>query len=248
MNIPSPFDLWILGRLLTGQPVDGELVRCGEPWKAMGERLADLPLTNRPDALDLMLISVPDRDELMLAMANIDPTKPAPEAAAVTSLALVMRRASEIQPLPVEWLWEPRLPLGMLSLFAGDPKLGKSFVTTALAASVSRGAPLPPDNRPTEPGSVIIMSAEDDPARTIVPRLKSAGADLRQIHTLEAVIFEDGTEALPRLRGDIDRIEQAASRIGDCRLIVVDPVSAYLGGIDDHKNAELRECFLPSSD
>jgi RecA-family ATPase len=66
-----------------------------------------------------------------------------------------------------------RVPLGMITMFAGDPKLGKSFVTLAMAAAVSRGLPLPMSNVPNEPGSTILMSAEDDPTRTIVPLIAS---------------------------------------------------------------------------
>jgi hypothetical protein len=156
-----------------------------------------------------------------------------------------MRTAADIEPLALEWLWKPRLPLGTLTLFAGDPKLGKSLVTTAIAAAVSRGARLPLDDGSFGPADIILMSAEDDPARTIVPRLKAAGADLSRVHILEAVIHEDGSQALPRLRGDIKRIEEAVASLNDCILVVIDPVSAYLGGVDDHRNAELRGVLSP---
>ena len=89
------------------------------------------------------------------------------------------------------------------------------------------------------------MSAEDDPARTIVPRLTAAGADLAKVHILESVILANGSETLPSLRADIDAITAAAARLGDCRLIVIDPVSAYLKGIDDNRNAVLRGVDAP---
>ena len=130
-------------------------------------------------------------------------------------------------------------------MFAGDPKLGKSYVTLAMAAAVSRGLPLPMSDRPNQPGSIILMSAEDDPARTIVPRLTAAGADLTKVHILESVFLANGSETLPSLRADIDAITAAASRLGDCRLIVIDPVSAYLKGVDDHRNAALRGVLTP---
>jgi len=133
----------------------------------------------------------------------------------------------------------------MITMFAGDPKLGKSFVTLDMAAAVSRGRPLPMDDRPKTPASVILMSAEDDPARTIVPRLGAAGGDLARIHILESVFLANGAEAIPSLRADIDAITAAASGLGDCRLIVVDPVSAYLKGIDDNRNAVLRGALSP---
>ena len=122
-------------------------------------------------------------------------------------------------------------------MFAGDPKLGKSYVTLAMAAALSRGLPLPMGDRPNRPGSTILMSAEDDPARTIVPRLMAAGADLAKVHILESVVLANGSETLPSLRADIDAITAAAARLGDCRLIVIDPVSAYLKGVDDNRNA-----------
>src|SRR5262249_6783705 len=144
-----------------------------------------------------------------------------------------------------------------LTTFSGDPKLGKSFVTLSIAAAVSRGAPLPDDDPPDRPGSVILLSAEDDPARTIVPRLCAAGADLTRIHILESII-QPGlaagdrpgvlptVERLPSLLDhDLAVIEARAARLSDCRLIVVDPVSAYLGGKDDHRNAELRGVLSP---
>ena len=96
-----------------------------------------------------------------------------------------------------------------------------------------------------EPGSVIILSAEDDPARTIKLRLQAAGADMNKVGYLDSTILIDGSEALPSLKSDIDVIEDVAVGLDDCRLIVIDPVSAYLDGVDDHNNAELRAVLTP---
>ena len=87
----------------------------------------------------------------------------------------------------------------------------------------------------------------DDPARTIAPRLIASGADLTKVHILESVVLANGTEALPSLRADIDAITAAAVRLGDCRLIVIDPVSAYLRGVDDNRNAACAECSRRST-
>jgi hypothetical protein len=122
----------------------------------------------------------------------------------------------------------------MLTLISGDPNLGNSHLAFALAAAVSRGAALPGDGPPEGPGVVVIMSAEDDPARTIIPRLKAGGADLCRIHLLESIVISEGIEALPNLRADILSIDEAIRRVPDCRLIVVDPLSAYLQGVADH--------------
>jgi putative DNA primase/helicase len=158
---------------------------------------------------------------------------------------LRLTRAVDLTPRSVEWLWSGRVPLGMITMFAGDPKLGKSYVTLAMAAALSRGLPLPLSDQPGRPGSTILMSAEDDPARTILPRLVAGGADLVKIHILESVILASGAETLPSLRADVDAITAAAAGLGDCRLIVIDPVSAYLKGVDDNRNAALRGVLSP---
>jgi hypothetical protein len=237
---------WVFRRLLYGESANGEIETMPEPFKGMAKHLEAQPSSSRIPAWMAMMTARTDSTQLIDALGAVDPSGPQPARNEVIPLrSIKMCAASEIEPLPVEWLWEPRLPLGMLSLFAGDPKLGKSFVTTALAAAVSRGAPLPLDGRYPQPASVIIMSAEDDPARTIVPRLMAAGADRTKVHILEAVILENGSEALPRLRSDIEKIGEAVASLGDCRLVILDPVSAYLAGVDDHKNAELRGVLSP---
>jgi hypothetical protein len=164
-------------------------------------------------------------------------------------------RGDQIVQKDVVWLWQDRVPLGMLTLFAGPPKIGKSLMTMGQAAAVSRGAPLPGGSIPRGPANVVIMSAEDDPSRTIVKRLKAAGADLARIHILESIIIpgDDSKpdsalptiERLPCLASDVGRIEEAVAAIGDIALIIIDPISAYLSGIDDHRNVELRGVLSP---
>lgn len=250
MTIPES-DAWLLARLLSDQPVDGEVGRMSDGLRPIAEHLAALPIDRREAAWSGWLAGRSDQNALILAVSDAEPTGPRPapeadvEAAGARPGGVVIRRASDIEPLAVEWLWKDRVPLGMLSLFAGDPKCGKSFTTVDLAASVSRGAAPPFGDPPDGPAGVVVLNAEDDPARTIVPRLKAAGADLSRVHIIEAVRLADGTEALPSLRSDVERIGEAAARMGDCRLIVIDPVSAYLGGTDDHRNGELRGVLSP---
>lgn len=158
----------------------------------------------------------------------------------------VLVRLADVEPEPVRWLWPGRIPIGMLTLIAGDPGVGKSFLTCALAAAVSTGGGWPdePDDR-RRPASVVIMNAEDTLANTIRPRLDAAGADVRRIHSLTTVRRRDGTLAGFRLGADLPRLEEALDTLEDVQLLVVDPVSAYLGGQDEHKNAEVREILTP---
>lgn len=162
----------------------------------------------------------------------------------------VMVRLSEVASEPVSWLWPGRIALGKLTLVAGDPGLGKSFVTLDVAARVSTGAPWPdrPGER-REPGGVVLLSAEDGIADTIRPRLDAAGADVERIVALEAVriVDADGRESARAfdLTCDLPALEAAIREVGDCRLVVIDPVTAYLGGVDSHKNAEIRGLLAP---
>jgi hypothetical protein len=259
---PPPLICWGLARFLSGKTINGELDSVEGRWRRFLDHLAGLPVADRLGAFNAFLKSVPpeDEEEIITAIVNEKPERPPPppeadDAPGADAGLVRLTCAADITPSEVEWLWSGRIPRGMVTLFAGDPKLGKSFVTLAMAAAESRGAQLPGGIIPDGPGSVIILSAEDDPSRTIVPRLKAAGSDLKRIHLLESVMIPRDssdpkrtlppTERFPSLCEDIGVIEAAADRLGDCRLIIFDPVTAYLDGVDDHRNAELRGVLTP---
>jgi archaellum biogenesis ATPase FlaH len=157
-------------------------------------------------------------------------------------------RFAEIQPKPLRWVWRDRIPAGKLSLIVGDPDKGKSLITLDMAARITTGRPFP-DGAPSERGSVIILSAEDDSEDTIRPRLDAAGADVSRVHWLEAVrvVQRDGKqgERTFSLESDIEALADAVKQEPDVRLIVIDPISAYLGGADSHKNSEVRGLLAP---
>jgi putative DNA primase/helicase len=118
----------------------------------------------------------------------------------------VIRVASDIKAQPITWLWPNRIAIGKQTLVAGDPGLGKSQLTAYLAATVSNGGQWPCAEGRTLRGSVVIFSAEDDAADTIVPRLIAAGADLRRVQIVEAVTTDDG-------KGNKSRRMLASTRI-----------------------------------
>lgn len=160
----------------------------------------------------------------------------------------VVRCLADVQSEPVHWLWPGRIPLGKLTLLIGDPGLGKSLLTVDIAARLSRGEAFA-DSVTCDGGGTIFLSAEDDAADTIRPRLDAAGADVSRIHVLEAVRVSrsDGstTEKQFSLETDIAHLEAKLSELPDVRLVVVDPLSAYLGGKDSHANAEIRGLLSP---
>ena len=89
----------------------------------------------------------------------------------------------------IDWLWPDRLARGKLNFIAGPPDQGKSQITCDLSARVSNGTEWPNhEGKIDEPGSVIILAAEDDAADTILPRLVAAGADLTKIFILQMMV------------------------------------------------------------
>lgn len=166
--------------------------------------------------------------------------------------SLVIRRASDVKPEPINWLWPGKIAIGKLTLIAGDPGLGKSMLTVNLAAHVSTGLDWPARGGSCPLGDVLFVSAEDDPADTIRPRLDAAKADPARIHIVAGVesLNSNGEpeRRLLSLRKDLVAVAAAVRGLDACRLIVVDPVSAYLDGADSHNNSEVRGLLAPLSE
>jgi len=166
-------------------------------------------------------------------------------------LEMEVRCMDDIEMQPVRWLWYRRVALGKLTVIAGNPGLGKSQITAFLAATTGNGKFWPDDTSPPETGSTLILSAEDDAADTIKPRLMAAGADMRKCFVLDAVRTknQNGDLALRtfNLREDVERLEQEIIRRRDVRLVIIDPISAYLGETDSHNNADMRGVLAPLS-
>jgi putative DNA primase/helicase len=165
----------------------------------------------------------------------IEDAKPTTAGASIITLA-------NVQPQPIQWLWRPHFALGKLSVLAGHPGLGKSLVTMDLAAHVSTGRKWI-DGSPCPKGSVVLVSGEDDPGDTLRPRLDAAGADVQRVHYLRAVYDLEGERGFTL--ADVPSLAGLLARLNDCRLIIIDPVSAYLAGIDSHKNADVRALLAP---
>lgn len=133
----------------------------------------------------------------------------------------------------VEWLWYPYIPYGKITIVEGDPGEGKTTLVLKLAAAMSRGLPLPcDDDREREPIHIIYQTAEDGIDDTIKPRLEKAGADCSMIRVID--------ETEKELSMADDRLEQAIVETG-ARLVILDPIQAYIGAkIDMHRANEIR--------
>lgn len=160
---------------------------------------------------------------------------------------LIVECASSIPIEPVEWLWPGRIAVGKLTLIAGEAGLGKSQVAIAMAAAHTTAAQWPCGEGIAPFGSVIFLSAEDGAADTVVPRLMAAGAKLQHVHLVRAVRANNGTERRTfSLQSDLDLLATKIAELGHVRMVVIDPISSYLGPkIDSHVNAAVRSVLEP---
>ena len=159
---------------------------------------------------------------------------------------LIVRRASEITPEPIEWLWPNRVAIGKQTMIVGEPGLGKSQLTAFMAAVITMGGRWPCNEGQARLGSVIILSAEDDAADTIRPRLDAAGADATRVLIVSAVRSDDGKGRRTfNLQADLDLLEQEIIKTRDVRLVIIDPISSYMGKTDSHKNSDVRGVLEP---
>ena len=148
------------------------------------------------------------------------------------NIPLKLISMSEINAEEVQWLWYPYIPLGKLTILQGDPGEGKTSFILAVLAALTRGEPLPECEQAAEPMNVIYQTAEDGLADTIKPRLESAGADCTRV-----LVIDEGKRELTLCDA---RLEEAIRRTG-AKLIVLDPLQAYLGSnVDIHRANEVR--------
>ena len=158
----------------------------------------------------------------------------------------MLRKLADVHAQPLQWLWPRRFPLGKFTMLSGDPGLGKSFVTLDIAARLSTGNSFPDQKGKFEVGSSIFLNAEDDAEDTIRPRLDAMGADVNRVYVLDAVRV-GGQEKHFNLATDLAALEEAIQKTPNVRLVVIDPISAYLGKTDSHKNSEVRGILSPLS-
>ena len=144
-------------------------------------------------------------------------------------------RMSDVELTPVEWLWKPYLPFGKLSVLQGNPGEGKTYFAMHLAAACTNGKLLP-NMESMEPFNVIYQTAEDGLGDTVKPRLIEAGADLDRV-----LVIDDSDVQLTL---SDERIEKAIIE-NNARLVIIDPIQAYLGAdVDMNRANEVRPIFM----
>lgn len=148
-----------------------------------------------------------------------------------TELKLI--KMSDVQSQEIHWLWYPFIPYGKLTIIQGDPGDGKTTLVLNIAAQLSKGAGLDGDMKVAEPMNVIYQTAEDGLADTVKPRLELAGADCRRI-----AVIDESEKMLSMID---ERLEEALLKT-NAKLLILDPIQAYLGGgMDMNRANEARD-------
>ena len=146
---------------------------------------------------------------------------------------LKMIRMSEVESQEVKWLWYPFIPYGKLTIIQGDPGDGKTTLVLNIAAKLSKGESLDSDMNVQEPVNVIYQTAEDGLADTVKPRLEIAGADCEKI-----LVIDESDKSLSMAD---ERLEEALAKTG-AKVLILDPIQAYLGGgMDMNRANEARD-------
>jgi predicted ATP-dependent serine protease len=150
-----------------------------------------------------------------------------------TKIELKMIKMSEVQSQEIEWLWYPFIPYGKLTIIQGDPGDGKTTLVLNIAAKLSKGEGLEPEMNPSNSINVIYQTAEDGLSDTVKPRLELAGADCEKI-----LVIDESIKSLSMID---ERLEEALARTG-AKLLILDPIQAYLGGgMDMNRANEARD-------
>ncbi len=141
---------------------------------------------------------------------------------------------SRLKSKKVDWLWYPYIPYGKITIIQGDPGEGKSTFAINLISMLTNGEPFPFTSKSIEKGAVVYQNSEDGKEDTIVPRMKACNTNLNM------VAYIDETNSSLDM-GD-ERLEKAIEEIG-ARLVILDPIQAYLGDSDMNRAADIRPLF-----
>jgi hypothetical protein len=161
-------------------------------------------------------------------------------------------RIDTVKMKAIRWLWRGRFAFGKLGLITGLPDEGKGQLLWYIIGKVTTGGLWPCGEGAAPTGNVIVLEAEDDLHDTVKPRLMAAGADLSRVHFLNMVKTNGkGDKRMFSLVTDLPKLKKKVEEIGDVALIVVDPMSAYLGRtkqVDTFRSTDVRNVLAPFID
>ena len=161
--------------------------------------------------------------------------------------SIVAIRANTLKPESIAWAWKNRFAFGKMAMLAGDPGLGKSTVLTEIAALHSKGGDFPCNEGKAIPCEVAILTAEDGLRDTLIPRLIAAEADMNKIHFITGTKADaGGDEAMFNVASDIAVLHNYLADNQDIKILIIDPLTAYLGaGAKAKENTDVRRVLTP---
>lgn len=197
---------------------------------------------SQPQYITPQVFSVVTCDESEVNKLGSDPE------AILTGKSVTLEDGDVQEKEHLSYLWQDYLPLKKLIHLCGGSGEGKSPLSVDLAARISAGLPWP-DNTPNTmgPRTVILMSSEDDYADTIRPRLELAGANLKKIKRVKQTVTRKDatqTEVSFALKTDLERLIGEALKIPDLALVIIDPITNYLAGVNMNREDEVREILM----
>ncbi|MDB4545114.1 AAA family ATPase, partial [bacterium] len=159
---------------------------------------------------------------------------------------LMTRRLDTVEPEKVDWVWKGRIASGKLTLLVGQGGLGKTFLSVYVASVMSNGGTFT-DGEQCEQGEVLILTCEDGIADTIIPRLIANGADLTKVHDIVGVSRVGSDEAdMIDLSVHIEQIREKFEENPEIKLVVIDPITGFLGAkCDSNNNTSVRHVLGP---
>jgi predicted ATP-dependent serine protease len=170
-----------------------------------------------------------------------------------TGLGVQVVTMSDVEATEIEWVWLDHIPRGKLSIFVGDPGVGKSLLSCSIASSVSTGTTWPVNGAPCNLGDAVMLCGEDDLSDTVKPRLEAAGADCARIHAITMVhaLSDNGDidERVFSLDKDLKELERVLDSLEDPQIVTIDPINNYIGTEkDSYKDTEVRSILAPLKD
>lgn len=159
------------------------------------------------------------------------------------AISVELVNGSAVKPEAVRWVWDGWLARGKLHMCAGKAGTGKTSLSLALAATITKGGRFPDGTRAAV-GSVLIWSGEDDIKDSLVPRLIACGADMAKVYFVGAAVGTDGQRATFDPAKDVPALLASIGGIPDLALLIVDPVVSVVVR-DSHHNAEVRRALSP---
>lgn len=272
-NEASTPGLW--GNLLRDLVDRGELDDClkfAGPWQANGTRAIFCPVAedhaglevekssaylvtqraagfrchddNHKGAVYDLLLKIgwaKDKDEARKKLRALGYALPATRTLEIVTMSDVDERA-------MEWLWDGRILYNNLTLLPGDGGIGKSFVTMAIAAAVTKGGKLPLDKgwQTVDQGDVLLVNFEDGIGSGVEQILKKRAriceVDMSRLHVIQGVRTEKN-ELKPFSRDHVDRIASYLDDHPSCRLVIIDPLMSFIGKADVFRDNEVREAL-----